>query len=256
MWVGLCLAAGLCLCAIGLLAWWWQSSRLGTVTTPWLPYEVALPDGGKLSYRSQTHHVAYGFPTPADHTAHLTWTTADGTRQPFLVGSVGPEPDLEVRLRKDGQAAWLAAYGHGKPPRVHCCLDFTTGRFQDGLGGVLHVGQALEDQHMRVIEDLPEWAVVDAGRPLARWLRFYVGDVSLVLHWSPDVTETVLREERLSRGRTVLVVESPSEVWRHGEVRHNSRQVVVVDRSTSGQSRVRATLDLERGEFIDERLVV
>jgi len=97
---------------------------------------------------------------PVDSDKSLTWTKPDGSTQSYPISLVGGGfPELEVRLREDGQALWLVS-----PDRrgAIATLDLQTGEFTADGGVYDSHGEQSMDR-----SGTPRWAGMTAGRVLA-----------------------------------------------------------------------------------------
>ena len=127
---------GLCFKGLELI---WDANH------PWHPlYKVDLPQGGSLVYRLRD--AGSLGPGPVSFVAQVDWQTAEGKSYSFDAPSVYERrPDIEFRLRDDGQAVWAVVRDNGEPPHVIFVLDLVTGK---------------------LASPVPEWATVDGGRRL------------------------------------------------------------------------------------------
>ena len=278
------LAVATVVCFAGLMALrWWISTPypLG----PWIVYDVTVPGKGTISYRSRDlvyRKIMFG-PSDWFREVQVVWDTRRGERYSFYGYPVphAEEPDIEFRLRDDGQAVWLITYGepYAQDPYVCCCLDFAkrefarfwTSRFDtedienQRMGEIVAFGQPLQPESPRHARNLAgyAWANVDSGQPIARW-RYLdrwlfgegVSEWDIMLHWSPGFTRTALRKKRLDREEYALVVESSSSIYRFGEMREDSGKYLILDSSPGGRPKGCAIFDFQRNEFIDENLTV
>ena len=115
-------------------------------THPWQPlYEVDLPQGGSLLYKLRKPG-SFG-PGPF-LVAQVDWQTAEGKSYSFDAPDVYTRrPDIEFRLRDDGQAVWAMVRDNGGRPHVYFALDLVTGK---------------------LVSRQAEWATVDGGRRLEK----------------------------------------------------------------------------------------
>lgn len=247
----LILFIGLPIIGCGLL--WWSMVR----PSPWTPYELALPHGGGLIYRWR---AIGGFGPGSEEEFELLWRTPQSNRHRFYGGWAFPQQDVEFRTRKDGQAIWAITYSdaHGdyEEGEVTFSLDLATGKFvaRDGRSASPGASMRWQRRDAWTGEQMPDWATLQGGKPVARWLYVYKAPVSIMFHWSPRFTGTTLVKKQLPGRCWALVVESSNLIYCTAEVRQPYWHAIV-DYS-GGKPQVRATFDFDRNEFIDENMNV
>jgi len=223
---------------------------------PWAPYYVELPDGGRLTYQRREHgFMGHG----AGYEVQVIWITPHGDRHSFQCRKQRvPLEDIEFRLREDGQAAWLVVwnkYARDGGPYVRCSLDFATGKFvltdwQGSPSIIAFAGDSLQDLRKGgQTQDQPEWASLDGGKPLARWLYIpWQYQYPVILHWCPQLASTVVRKQQLDEKNYAIVVESPDPIYRYGEL--DQPGLKIVEYSQTGEPKRRAFFG--DGQFVDE----
>ncbi len=135
---------------------WWYNFAQPVTRDSWL---VRLPGGGSIRYANRSPRMR--ILGPADTEKTLTWFRSAGPPQPYPIASIGGGyEELEVRLRKDGQAVWLVSPGEKS---VVATLDLRSGKFASAGGAVYDArGEQSTDE-----SGTPGWATTTGGRVLA-----------------------------------------------------------------------------------------
>ena len=265
LWVAVGIVAGIAiLYGVGLFAWGLMLGPFGS----WKSYDEDLPHGGEVRYSYRFRRSGWG-----SIEIQVVWTTPGGVIRSFpRVQQHEVKWEAEFRARPDGKAVWMVSYllpsdmpekrflGPPGTPLLQWALDLETGAFFHQQHNEY---RDTEGKWVPWPPQCPDWATVDGGEPLGRWLVFGpprgIGPPLVYLHWAPRIEATRVRVKSSVPGEDAgVVIESGDSVYRRAliAVWWGWARVALVDYANPEKPRVCASLDYERREFIDEGLFV
>lgn len=152
------IARGCCGCGMWSLAPFFGLIRLNLIPVTQSRWTFNLPDGGSITYQTQSPLMHFSFAPNGNH-QYLAWQPPAGGRLAFPMG-MGGHRTLQARIRGDHRALWLI---DRDDQEIIATLDLDSAKFtgEDGIVYKSDGSQPGEDY------PLPSWATLDGGKVLA-----------------------------------------------------------------------------------------